>query len=526
MNNFKKRLVTILLICVFALTGVFLGEFKNSKADSIEVRNDIRYERNTNLFVDSDGVLQVKRNELGNEPMGKEGTWTIFIYMCGSNLETDYNAASADIKEMISASESDNVNIVIQTGGANKWNKPIIESDRIGRYIIKNNRLELVESYPDANMGDGQTLKSFLSWGIKKYPASNMGVVFWNHGAGTLGGVCADEKYDYDTLSLLEIEKALHDVSKNMTDKFEFVGFDACLMASIETANILVPYANYMYASEEEEPCDGWYYKPIINAMVENSNIDGKELGKIVVDGFIQAAENLGEEGENSTLSVLDLSKVDDVIIAFNDVAKQINEKCVSGLIIQQLLSFAEDSISEGCGDFEYGVVDLYSYMDKISSFVTGTDKVKNSIKNMVVYERHEKTASNANGITIYYPTEECGMMFLNLLRNVIVSPYYMNFIDKMECYFAFIEEDKKNQGFLDNDYCIVDGKNMIDYVPSSYALENYKNNNWENSKNYFDKDYEFMEYFFETLEEYKELSVFPYYEEAEFDDNWFELYD
>ena len=36
---------------------------------------------------------------------------------------------------MISASESDNVNIVIQTGGANKWNKPIIESDRIGRYI-------------------------------------------------------------------------------------------------------------------------------------------------------------------------------------------------------------------------------------------------------------------------------------------------------------------------------------------------------------------------------------------------------
>ena len=166
MNKLKKGLVIGLLVSAVALTAVFSGHFKNAKADNIESTGGTGYERNTNLSVDASGKLQVKRNELGNEPMGKEGTWTVFVYMCGSDLETNYNSASTDIKEMISASESDKVNIVIQTGGANAWNKPAIEADRIGRYIIKDNRLDLIESHPDANMGDGATLKSFLSWGI------------------------------------------------------------------------------------------------------------------------------------------------------------------------------------------------------------------------------------------------------------------------------------------------------------------------------------------------------------------------
>ena len=42
----------------------------------------------------------------------------------------------------------------------------------------------------------------------------------------------------------------------------------------------------------------------------------------------------------------------------------------------------------------------------------------------------------------------------------------------------------------------------------------------------YFDTDYEFKEYDFNTFEEYEELRDFPYYQEATFDDNWYELYD
>lgn len=525
MNKFKKGLVALALVGGMVLAGFSAVNFKNAKANNIEKTSGNDYVRNTNLSVDSSGTLNVNRNILGDEPMGDKGTWTIFVYMCGSDLETNYQSASTDIKEMISGAESDKVNIVIQTGGAAAWNKPCIDANKIGRYVIKNNRMELIESHPDANMGDGDTLKSFLKWGVKEYPAEKMGLVFWNHGGGTLGGVCCDEKNGMDSLSLVEIEKSLYETSKIMTDKFEFIGFDACLMATIETANVLVPYANYMIASEQVESCEGWYYKPFIDAIVKNPNIDGKEVGKVIVDGFMQVVENFDEELQFSTLSVTDLSKVDDAIIAFNEVAKQIDEQSTSGEKINEFLTVAVTSLSEGCGDYDYGMVDLYNYMDKIAPFVNGTEKVKEAIQNMVVYEKHGTAAPNAHGITFYYPTFNCGMVYLNLMRNVIVSPYYMNYLDKVESYTMFTYEDAQKQGFLDENYNPVEGKDTSEYVPSPYTLQNYVDNNWENSKYYFDTDYEFMDYEFNSMEEYEEIRDLPYYSEASFDDNWYNLY-
>ena len=525
MNKFKKGVIAIALVGAMALAGVSALNSKNVKANEVQKTSGSEDVRRTNLSVDANGTLQVNRNKLGDEPMGDEGTWTIFIYMCGSDLETNYQAASNDIKEMISGAESDKVNIVIETGGASAWNKPCIDADRIGRYIIKDNKMELIESHPDANMGDPSTLKSFLKWGIKKYPAEKMGVVLWNHGGGTLGGVCCDEKNNMDSLSLVEMEKALYDTSKNMTDKFEFIGFDACLMASIETANVLAPYANYMVASEQVESGEGWYYKPFIDALVANPNMDGKEIGKVIVDGFMEFANQYEDELQFSTLALIDLSKVDDVLVAFNDVAKQIDEQTSDGDKINSYMEQAGYSLSEGCGDYEFGLVDLSDYMDKIASLVSGTDKVKEAVKNMVVYEKHGTQAPNANGITFYFPTMEAGLVYMNLMRNVEVSPYFMNFLDKAEGYYMFTYDEAIRQGYLDENYNPIEGKDMNEFVPGPYTLQNYVDNNWESNKYYFDKDFEFMEYDFISMEEYEELKEFPYYAEATFDENWFALY-
>ena len=41
---------------------------------------------------------------------------------------------------------------------------------------------------------------------------------------------------------------------------FDFIGFDACLMATAENALMLTKHADYLIASEETEPGVGWYY--------------------------------------------------------------------------------------------------------------------------------------------------------------------------------------------------------------------------------------------------------------------------
>ena len=51
-------------------------------------------------------------------------------------------------------------------------------------------------------------------------------------------------------MGLANINKALKDGGV----KFDFIGFDACLMATAETALMLDQHADYLIASEETEP--------------------------------------------------------------------------------------------------------------------------------------------------------------------------------------------------------------------------------------------------------------------------------
>ena len=184
-----------------------------------------------------------------------------------------------------------------------------ISAEEIGRYSVRDGELTLLESLPSANMGEGGTLESFLSWGVANYPAEKMCVILWDHSSGSIDGVCNDENYGFDAITLSELSGALKAVSEGMTDRFEVIGFDACLMANYETAVTVAPYARYMIASEEIEPSGGWDYKALISAIEADKSIGGADLGRAVCDGYFEKCR-LGEKDATATLSVLDLSRI------------------------------------------------------------------------------------------------------------------------------------------------------------------------------------------------------------------------
>ena len=133
--------------------------------------------------------------------MGEEGTWTIIVYLCGSDLESENGMASMDMEEMERASTGSDVKFVLETGGANSWENGVSRR-KLERYVICDGKAERVDSLAMANMGESSTLADFLKWGVAEYPAGNMGLVLWNHGSGSINGVCFDENEDYDSLLL------------------------------------------------------------------------------------------------------------------------------------------------------------------------------------------------------------------------------------------------------------------------------------------------------------------------------------
>jgi hypothetical protein len=99
--------------------------------------------RDTSISTDSEGNLNISRTEQSGKSMGKEDSWTLFVYLTGSDLESDYENATKDIKEMIAARyNADNLNIIIQTGGSETWHTKGVSSDAIGRERSRRQVLE------------------------------------------------------------------------------------------------------------------------------------------------------------------------------------------------------------------------------------------------------------------------------------------------------------------------------------------------------------------------------------------------
>ena len=192
----------------------------------------------------------------------EEGSWAIYWYLCGSDLETTGGFATSDLSEMLEVQLPENVKVVIETGGASYWNNDIVDASKIQRWVYDKEGLFLVDEQPSANMREAQTLADFLSFAQANYPAEKTAVVFWNHGGGSVSGAAFDELYGFDSLTLDEMYAAFASVWDPSAENqpLELIGFDTCLMATVDVAYTFCDIAHYLVASEETEPANGWYY--------------------------------------------------------------------------------------------------------------------------------------------------------------------------------------------------------------------------------------------------------------------------
>ena len=323
---------------------------------------------------------------------------TIMVYMCGTDLESKYGMGTSDLQEMLGADLGDNVNLVVYTGGCKQWKNNVVSSSDNQIYQVVDGKLKVLDKDAgEVAMTDPDTLVDFIKYCDKKFPANRNMLIFWDHGGGSISGYGYDEKFArVGSMDLAEINSAL----KEADVVFDFIGFDACLMATLETALMLAPYADYMIASEETEPGVGWYYTDWLTALGENTSMPTIEIGKNIVDDFVDTCAKKCQ-GQKTTLSVVDLAEL---------------EKTVP----EELAAFAK-STSELMKDNEYKTVSDARYntrefaqssaIDQIDlahlAQNLGTEEGKElaeALLNAVKYNRTSSNMTNAYGLSIYFP--------------------------------------------------------------------------------------------------------------------------
>ncbi len=100
-------------------------------------------------------------------PKRTKKPYTIMIYMNGSDLESENGAATEDMIEMLeSGVSSENVNIVLFTGGANRWQNDVVPENECVVWEIADGTLNEITGVGLVNMGNAGTLSSFIDFSI------------------------------------------------------------------------------------------------------------------------------------------------------------------------------------------------------------------------------------------------------------------------------------------------------------------------------------------------------------------------
>ena len=362
-----------------------------------------------------------------------EGDWTIFVYLCGSDLESEYAFASDNMQEMIDACTGSNVRFVVETGGACAWNNGV-SADTLDRYAIAVGRRDLVARQPLAGMGEAETLADFLRWGLAAYPAAHVGLVLWNHGSGSINGVCFDELADDESLSLKDIENALQSVQGLLPQGFDFIGFDACLMGTVETAAMLAPHARFMVSSQETEPGSGWNYAAIGRYLYAHPYADGAELGRAICDSYYQNC-CMVEQEDGATLAVIDLRQIGALRAAFDAYAKDLLAVTEGNADYGPIARAVADADNFGGNNRSEGftnMVDLGGLILAGQGYSSHTSDALAALNASVLYQVRGMDHDGASGLSIYYPLEVQGSTELGIFKDVCISPYYLELANKV----------------------------------------------------------------------------------------------
>lgn len=383
--------------------------------------------------------------------------WTIIIYMAADNDLRGF--AARNIKQMTAIGSSEEVTILVELHIRLAENKKITR-----RYFIEQGKIVHINANDPATQkmdsGDQETLISCCSWAMNNYPAENYALILWNHGTGIIDPrpgkiVHATELFSFNPISnKLELDRniefldflnlqqnnqrgicwddttgnyltnqklvhALDYVCKtyNNGKKFAIIGFDACLMAMAEVADLIKEYAHIMIGSQEVELGTGWNYQLALSQLNQESPTPSA-LAKHIVAMYEKTYNKVTTD---YTLSAIDLSKIQSLNSNIHAVAQSL----LYGLKHQEKNSF-KSSIKasrdkNNCTHFdEPSYVDLHHLYTNLSlniaklktthdgQFIQSLsdllDEGKKIIEEIVIANVTSINLPRARGLSIYFP--------------------------------------------------------------------------------------------------------------------------
>ncbi|MCR5503259.1 MAG: hypothetical protein K6F53_09635 [Lachnospiraceae bacterium] len=516
----KSVLPKILIGILVALGVIFLlimlipGDEEDSEGDRAEAAENTGSSGPDNNGTGGNGSGQ--NNSQGSASAGKTpveakalsvGTdaksATIMVYVNGSDLESEAGEATTDFSEMIASGIGNNVNVIIQTMGTKEWQDYGISSKTAQTYKIENRDLKLIrDDLGQLDCTSKKTLSEFIGFCKDNYPAERYLFLFWDHGGGPVYGFGYDEwQKEGESLTIAEMSEAF---AEHKDIRFDIIGMDCCIMASLETCYALAPYCKYALLSEDFESGLGWDYTAWMRTFEENPGISTPLLGKYIVDAIIADNES-SPGGDSSCMGLFNVSTAKNLFSAWKAYAYR-NEAALlkknysrehkaKGRGFWDLWGFDESDVTLS----DYYISDVLALVESIDDSSAEAKSLMSALKAAVAYYGHTEDKNELTGLAVSLPYGDADFyrQLSDVYRRIGLDDEYIDWlgefvsVDGYDDYYDFggFEDSWGGWGAYEDEY----GCNYSDGSSCEYGYD-YGDDYWEDEDGYADDwiyDYE-----------------------------------
>lgn len=361
-----------------------------------------------------------------------ERLWTVIGYFDGNN-DLDISQAGTSyiishVQEMEKVGSTNQVSIVVmlsslKTGGNASYYEIEKYPDELPDKISSSKKKDLGTK----DMSDPQTLKDFISWAVKNYPAKHYILIINDHGGGWRGTCIDSQNGAGDFMSMPDLRSALTD-----GPHMDLVVFHACLMSQVEVAYELKDLSDYMVSSEFMMPArsvigfDKWLAELVADPKMGAYDV-AEKIAQAVYDKGVAAQKNVH-------MAVIDLNKV----AALGSKVSNLGNTLVTetrGYWGEVLHAWSQTHVTD-LDDPAF--VDLREFVKRLiqEEHLKDINLIKNAAQDVIdaVNKTVKFTKTNAPGIprgglTIYFPSEEAQFDSSNYVKLSFHETNWPNFL-------------------------------------------------------------------------------------------------
>jgi hypothetical protein len=324
-----------------------------------------------------------------------EADWTVLVHLdANSSLGPSIRD---NLRALVGEGGSDRVRLAVQIG----------DGPTVQRFVV-GPQGATADAETRASARAPETLRQFVSWGMKALPARHTMLVMGGHGEGWRG-VCTDGKGSGMPLSGLR--------SALQGKKVDVLGFDACQMGSVDVLAALGDAVPMVLASQELIGQAGWPYADILRDLKAAPDAPPTEVAKTVVERTrVDQAEREASEGALSgvfTLAACDMAQVPTFLEKADALAGAVLASQTPPAVLRGAVSMAQrfnrglihapDSDFRDVVGFALALCNDEGIDDEA---VRGAARdLLRATEKLVVADQHSRQEGDAHGLSAYLPS-------------------------------------------------------------------------------------------------------------------------